>query len=147
MRIIILVVVLIAGLGACNTPRGNSELIVDDKGYVFHDELFKDFYLKFHSDSVFQIEHVQFPLQGLPDIYSPSNDTLPYFYYKSNWTMQQLTDLNKKNIIRRVEDQVFLVKEQLVDQQGYGLERRFMKDGDSWKLIYYSGYNPMHLIE
>ena len=132
------------GLGACNTPK-NYKVI--DKGYVFHDESFRDFYMRFHTDSLFQIAHTQFPLQGLPDIYSPSNDTLPYFYYKSDWTMQRLIDLEKDNLVRRVEDQVFAIKEQLVDQQGYGLERRFMQDGDSWKLIYYSGYNPMHLQE
>ena len=37
-----------------------------------------------------------------------------------------------------------LIIERLTDPTGgYGMERRFAKSGEGWRLIYYQGLNPM----
>jgi len=43
----------------------NSEVVSNPNEVIIPDD-FPDFYTKFHTDSVFQMEHIVFPLEGTP---------------------------------------------------------------------------------
>ena len=132
-----------------NNDSGRDQLdfnFAEINGYEFVSEEFRDFYIQFHTDSLFQVNHIQFPLQGLPDLYSPGNgDKLPYFYEKEDWKFQKIINLAEKDFSQMQQDKIIVIEETLSNQESYGFVRRFTKDGDSWKLIFYSGYNYLTL--
>lgn len=108
---------------------------------------FQDFYVKFHQDSTFQMEHITFPLQGIPDNVANAPDYHDNFTFQaSNWTLNRPIDLEEsrfKRSLRAIGSQ--LVVEQLVHESGsYGMERRFAKIDGEWTLIYYQGINPIN---
>jgi len=107
-------------------------------------EDFKTFYQKFHSDSIYQIEHIVFPLEGLPD----KADSLTiasgnFRWQKENWRMQRAVDFDLSDFTRKlVPVNEVMVVEYIVHKNGkFGMERRFAKFGDEWNLIYYAGLN------
>jgi hypothetical protein len=58
---------------------------------TYTSEAFNDFmvfYERFHSDSLFQLEHITFPLQGLPSDLS-STKTSNFRWEQENWEMHQ----------------------------------------------------------
>lgn len=107
---------------------------------------FADFYQKFHSDSIFQMEHIVFPLEGLPD--NADSLTLAnqdYRWLPENWRMQRQFDFEmsefKREIIPLNEN---MVLERILHQSGeFGMVRRFALVGDEWHLIYYAGMNRL----
>lgn len=108
---------------------------------------FQDFYVKFHQDSTFQMQHITFPLQGIPDNVANAPDYQEGFTFQtSNWVMNKPINLEEsrfKRSLRTIGAQ--LIVEQLVHESGsYGMERRFAKIDGEWMLIYYQGINPIN---
>jgi len=104
------------------------------------------FYSQFHNDSLFQVEHINFPLAGLPN-YADSVTVADnnYFWSKETWRMHQLTEQRKENFH---EDLVVLdegfIKEFISvgeGEQQLWMERRFLKSSGDWRLIYFAGLN------
>ncbi len=107
---------------------------------------FDKFYEKFHSDSLYQLAHIQFPLDGLPlnvDSLTQANDD--YSWSAENWIMHHDPIGEDPNIMRTFSFSPLgdnIIIEQVVDKSnGFGTERRFYKQGDEWILIYYSDMN------
>ena len=109
-------------------------------------EGFQDFYQKFHSDSIFQLSHIVFPLQGLPD----NADSLTiaqedFRWQPNNWVIQRPFDFEMSEFKRQlipVNEQMVL--ERIVHQSGqYGMVRRFARVAGEWHLIYYAGMNKL----
>ncbi len=105
---------------------------------------FKAFYQKFHSDSIYQMEHIVFPLEGLPD--KADSTTLASGNFKWNredWRMQRAVDFDLSDYTRKIVPvNEVMVVEYIVHKNGqFGMERRFAKFGDEWNLIYYAGLN------
>jgi len=105
---------------------------------------FISFYEKFHRDSVFQMAHIQFPLDGLPS-QADSTMTGLYKYTPENWTFQTLKGFNETDFTRRFESPIpELVNESIIQKGvGFGTYRRFYKRSGEWKLIYYSDVNKI----
>lgn len=105
---------------------------------------FIPFYEKFHRDSVFQMAHIQFPLDGLPS-QADSTMTGLYKYTPENWTFQTLKGFNETDFTRRFESPIpELVNESIIQNGiGFGTYRRFYKRNGQWKLIYYSDVNKI----
>lgn len=107
---------------------------------------FADFYQQFHSDSVFQVSHIVFPLEGLPDnADSLTIATNDYRWQPENWRMQRQFDFEmsefKREILPLNEN---MVLERIVHQNGeFGMVRRFAIVGGEWHLIYYAGMNKL----
>lgn len=107
---------------------------------------FADFYQKFHRDSIFQMSHIVFPLEGLPD--NADSLTLAnqdYRWLPENWRMQHQFDFEmsefKREIIPLNEN---MVLERILHQSGeFGMVRRFALIGNEWHLIYYAGMNRL----
>ena len=143
----ILICVLLGSLTFCKksdqqeSPEKVKNITEDE--YNFPNESFKEFYLKFHTDSIYQIQHTVFPLEGIPMFYDDEIHTLPYFYQKEDWTMQRMFDLKEKGYKHVMEDLGFVIKERFIDSKGYGIERRYMQNGKDYFLIYYLGFNKV----
>jgi len=104
---------------------------------------FETFYNQFHNDSVYQIEHVLFPLQGLPT----NADTTVlrnrnFYYQKEDWVMQNHLPENSDFQSNLTAIDSALVIERILHESGqFAMERRFAKMDGEWMLIYYAGVN------
>lgn len=144
---------LLFGLGflvACQNAPSNTETtlaLAEQKTSTIGDTSmasFREFYKRFHQDSLYQIEHIIFPLEGLPDNADSINFVKNDFRWKlENWKMHRPFDFEFSDFKRQLEpisDQ--LVVERIVHQTGQmGMMRRFSRLGDDWYLIYYAGMN------
>jgi hypothetical protein len=105
---------------------------------------FLEFYRRFHQDDAYQLEHIIFPLKGLPQ--SADSATIAadnYFWQKEGWVFHKSYDYETGDFSRkfiRYTDE--LITEQIRHRQaGMGLIRRYARLGDDWFLIYYAALN------
>jgi len=108
---------------------------------------FMDFYMKFHQDSLYQMEHIQFPLSGMPSmaLEMPQDSINNFKWEAEDWKLHKPFMGNDEEYLKefRVIDDN-LISEFIVEtQMGYGMERRFSKLGNRWYLIYYMDMNKM----
>ena len=108
---------------------------------------FVEFYDRFHTDSQFQMDHIVFPLEGLPNSGAEPDTVMPerYFWQREDWKLHNhFTDPSGQF------EHWFIVKdpriiEHWVSMKGTNLKmlRRFAKLDDDWHLIYYIGMRPL----
>ena len=108
---------------------------------------FVEFFDKFHDDSVYQMAHILFPLEGLPSAQSDSDTltTTRYFWQKEGWKKHnRFTDPSHQfdHWYEVINDRVI---EHWIQMKGTNLviRRRFAKLDDGWYLIYYAGMRPL----
>ena len=108
---------------------------------------FEVFYAKFHQDSLFQMERITFPLEGLPanaDSTALSNNN--FRWQKEDWQMHKPFD--SKNGEYEIKFSSFgedLIIEKVMHKSGnYGMLRRFARISGEWHLIYYAGFNRVN---
>jgi hypothetical protein len=107
---------------------------------------FVTFYKKFHEDSLFQMEHIIFPLPGIPDNIGAKNIDLDTFkWHPQDWVMHHMFDTGDSVFVREVNvitpdmiEEIFHTKD-----DGFAMFRRFAKVSGDWKLIYYAGMNKV----
>jgi hypothetical protein len=100
---------------------------------------FVEFYKKFHADSLYQVNHIQWPLQG-DTIDSTTNKKNNIFWKPESWFFQK-ADFDRAHYTVEVDMMGdFMVIERIVlKSMRYGLERRFAKQPEGeWAMIYYS---------
>ncbi len=137
---IIYVYGLLIGLtfNSCNTQDSSIPVSTQD---VPPD--FVDFYVLFHTDSTYQMQHILFPLDGRPAS-GPSRDyDEPYTWEKDTWKLHNFDHFDPAlySVTRKVTDST-LVTEFIIEQaSGLGIKRRFAKFSDEWYLIYYDAMN------
>jgi hypothetical protein len=106
---------------------------------------FEAFYKKFHSDSVYQMAHIRFPLAGVPSNVDTSTPIPPNFHWEAaEWRMHRPLE-DKDPSFERSLSMVIpdFVEEKIHQKQTpYSMLRRFHKDGNEWFLIYYVDMNP-----
>ena len=115
-----------------------------DDGSLPHD--FVMFYDRFHTDSLYQLAHILFPLEGLPpDADSTIANSGDFRWQREDWVIhkhfnsmdgnftQQLIPLGDAMVIEQIRH----------SQAAYGMQRRFAKMGDEWQLIYYGAMNKL----
>lgn len=141
MRILLLLSLLLIGLTACQRQAPAPP----DSGILPTD--FQVFYELFHRDSSYQMEHIRFPLEGLPD-YADSLTIASgqYTWEAEDWVMhkrQLADDPEFQRVVTMFGD--FVVRERFVHKERPLMtERRFEKVQDEWYLIYYAGLNTYH---
>lgn len=102
------------------------------------------FYTKFHEDSLYQMEHINFPLEGIPE-YADSTVLAQdnFRWEKDKWRMHRIMDSRKETF----QEDLILVSDGLVFEfvptgdKKLWIERRFLKSNGEWRMIYYSGLN------
>jgi hypothetical protein len=126
-------------LGACK-PK-----VKETKEMVVMPAEFRDFYAKFHSDTAYQMKHITFPLQGLPqDVDSATLADRDFFYTADTWLKHQPIDFSKgefRQELTRFSDRMVMERIYRSDN-AFGMERRFAKlEDNEWYLIYYVAPN------
>ncbi|MEP7196981.1 MAG: DUF4348 domain-containing protein [Saprospiraceae bacterium] len=121
----------------------NSTSVVDEEFEALPED-FKDFYFKFHKDSLFQMSSIFFPLEGLPNNADPefiANEK--YFWTPDQWRFQseiivenEIYETNYTNVSNMIIEETITER-----QRDLKLIRRFAKTGSGWRLIYYAGMN------
>lgn len=104
---------------------------------------FETFYQQFHADSLYQMAHIQFPLQGVSS--RPEEHSAGFRWEKEDWRMHRAFSASsgfRSEFIPLGDD---LMIENIVHKNGqYGMERRFSRlGGDEWYLIYYAALHPL----
>lgn len=133
-RFLLLLSLAFIGCKDQKTPDLPAELPVD----------FQVFYELFHRDSAYQMEHITFPLAGLPDYAEPDQlGGSTYYWQEEDWTMHRPRLKEDEEFIRSVDLLAEgMVRERLIHKdRSLMTERRFAKMNEEWYLIYYAGIN------
>ncbi len=104
---------------------------------------FVAFYAKFHIDSIYQINHIQFPLPGFP---SQVDSIAGNFQWtKENWRMHRSEFFKDSLFTRSFEMPMPIVVNEtvLIKSTSVGTFRRFFKRDNDWYLIFYSDMNKI----
>lgn len=124
-------VIAICVLFSCKNeqPQSNSQ------EYLTSDlpEDFLGFYLKFHSDSLYQLQHIVFPLSEQQDGTK---------WQKIDWMMHKPFDDQGGTFSQSFVNMNGLIIEYIQDEHKiFNVERRFMKAKNGYDLIYYKKEN------
>ncbi len=106
---------------------------------------FDNFYKKFHRDSAFQMEHILFPLQGIPSMVDSAflASGKMHYWNEGDWLLHNEIDFeNNTDYKRDLKVTDFLVEERIFDKNNFFILRRFYFMEGKWMLIYYSDLNP-----
>jgi hypothetical protein len=125
---------------ACKNQPKEAEQVTQSSVQLPQD--FLVFYEKFHQDSLFQMEHIVWPLQGDTD---EQVDSAHYQKKNAEWRPEtwhiQKMDFNQNDYIieYKMLGDVLVIERIRPKTANYGVERRFAKQGEGeWALIYYS---------
>lgn len=138
-RVLFPLLVLMTLLASCQEEKEPIQVIETE-----NDQDFDAFYAKFHSDSLYQLDHIQFPLQGIssrPEEHDPS-----FRWLKEDWRIHRRFDEGSSNFrseFTSIGDD--LIVERIIHKNNsYGMERRFSRlEGQEWSLIYYASLHPI----
>lgn len=98
---------------------------------------FLPFYNKFHEDSLFQMEHIAFPLKGVKVIEETGGGEA-HMYIADEWMIHKEFDDMGGTFDRSFEEFAGMVVETIVANGGqFKSVRRFAKLSGEWHLIYY----------
>ncbi len=107
---------------------------------------FAEFYERFHTDSLYQMAHISFPITGLPsnaDSTARAGDS--FRWEPGNWRMHRRIDFTTSDFSQKltaVSDD--LIVEEIIHQSGqYAIKRHFTRWEDEWYLTHYVGLNPV----
>jgi hypothetical protein len=108
------------------------------------DESFTTFFHRFHTDTAFQMEHIIFPLSGIPEYTDSTGSAITSFkWQKEAWIFHQpFEESGFKRSLKEVGDGM-IIETIIHEQAKLGMERRFAKMHDGWYLIFYAGLNPI----
>ncbi|MBX2872684.1 MAG: DUF4348 domain-containing protein [Saprospiraceae bacterium] len=106
---------------------------------------FITFYERFLEDSLFQMEHINFPLEGIPDNALKDNKLQTNFRWEAdNWIMHRPIQKDRTGFSSSFSQLGPIIIEEILHESGqYGMLRRFANSGEEWRLIYYAGLNPL----
>lgn len=149
MKQLIFVVMALVLLAACqskpnpaNLPSQPAETTQTDAGASPSSD-FQQFYAKFHTDSLYQIAHINWPLPGQDVVQSDSMhaDLVHKDWQLAEWRMHRAVDFSAGEYEQELQllGDVMVIERIRSAGTNYGLERRFVKrPNGEWELIYYS---------
>ncbi len=127
-------------LAACNPKQEQGGPLESDVPVLSSElpEGFHDFYDKFHSDSIFQLDHIVFPLKGeVTRKDSMETLTVEKVYDRATWKLHR-PFRSDSGFSRGFTVMGDLVMEEMSDQMAlYTIQRRWGKVDSTWSLIYY----------
>ena len=107
---------------------------------------FTEFYVKFHEDTAYQIDHISFPLQGIRAFSSIDSNVQNKPWAREEWVYHSRIDPDAGYEVTfdLLTDE--LITETIVDtSETYAMQRRFAMTSDGWQLIYYVEMQPATL--
>lgn len=140
MRLLPLFLLFASCFPACKNQPKEAEQVTQASVQIPQD--FLDFYEKFHRDSLYQVAHITWPLQGDTDeqVDSTHFRKKNTAWQQAEWRMQKL-DFNRDDYVfdRQMLGDILVIERIRPKTANYGIERRFAKQPDGeWALIYYS---------
>jgi hypothetical protein len=104
---------------------------------------FNAFYEKFHTDSLYQMAHIPWPLQGdrAEQVDNTHYQKKSVNWERDSWIMHRTVDYSSGDYKRQVQllGDGIVIEFITITAGGYGIERRFAKQPDGeWNLIFYS---------
>jgi hypothetical protein len=104
---------------------------------------FEEFYQKFHADSLYQIAHISWPLQGGEGFQKDSTSTglKDASWTLDGWRFQNLKGMSPNEFDREVNviSEGLIIEKIKAKAVPFGIERRFAKQANGeWELIYYA---------
>jgi hypothetical protein len=141
----IAIALLLGGLAACkrnNNPLPASETSATASGNALPAD-FEPFYQQFHRDSLYQVAHIAWPLQGDRSVQVDSStyQKQAHQWQPENWVMHRPVDYASGDYRREIRmlGDIVVTEFILIKAGGYGIERRFAKRPDGeWEMIFYS---------
>lgn len=117
-------------LGACSSSN-TSNIALDENG----NEDFQSFRQVYYTDSLFQLQRTEFPLNGR----DPKGEQERFYWELDNWRQLKLSDDNPK--IKRLPllNLDGLMVERMVLQDRFLIETKFSLVDGKWYLTEYSG--------
>jgi len=125
--------------------KSNSEIAVksDSIAKPIKKELpenFDEFNKKFHSDSIFQVSRVDFPIEG-----KHVSGFEQFNWTKKNWQFQVIPVAEKTEIEEYqhslVKTDTLITERFWIPNSGFEVERQFKLINNKWFLIYYNDIN------
>lgn len=102
-------------------------------------ESFWPFFETFQNDSIYQMEHIIFPLKGLPAKAEDMVEGESFYWQKEGWRIHRQFDDMGGTFQRSYRQVGHMVTETISDQSGtFQMERRFAKMDEDWMMIYYA---------
>ncbi|MCB9285360.1 MAG: hypothetical protein H6563_14920 [Lewinellaceae bacterium] len=105
---------------------------------------FYSFYQSFHLDSAYQMDHILFPLEGLPaNADSATIANGDFRWQAEDWKLHRPVDYETSDYRRElIPISKDIVVEKIIHRNGQtGMMRRFARLGDEWYLIYFADLN------
>ncbi len=104
------------------------------------------FYKTFHTDSLYQMQHIVWPLRGVPTITDPSVsiDSLERFHWRpQDWTMHKLMEKSDEFSVRydMPSDDVVTEYIEFKNLKARMMRRFARSKNGEWYLIYYADIN------
>jgi hypothetical protein len=130
-------ILLVSAVSACKNNTAVTSSSTDVPAYAT--EEFTAFYDRFGTDTAYQMQHIVFPLEGMPAL-RDSADVIPmdFKWQRDQWIPHKSYDDMNGTFAREFIDFKGIVIEKISDASGrYTMERRFSKMSDGWHLIYY----------
>ena len=101
-------------------------------------EDFHDFYNSFHSDSIFQMEHIIFPLAGIGKSGDSVNTIVKKQWLADEWLLHKPFNDQGGTFERSFTNVQGIVTETITGNGGmFSMEKRYSRLADDWYLIYY----------
>jgi hypothetical protein len=115
------------------TSCGNSTPTVDANG----NENFDAFYKRFHEDTTFQFQRIEFPMAGL------DSDGQPKTWSDENWILLKAPNPKDERLKIFHEKEAEFVKERIILEDVLMMERNFSYDKTSkrWLMTYYADFH------
>ncbi len=108
---------------------------------------FRTFFEKFHTDSLYQLQHLSDPVTGIPAMVQ--DESLldgSYVWPRDEWTIHKPFN----NIGDEYERTYIVSNKNLITEtirhkvSNFAMERRFVKENGEWYLSYYAGMNMLN---
>ena len=133
MRLLVILIFSFLLFTQCKSPD-NKETVTQSLP-----EDFRSFYNQFHTDSVFQIQHITFPLDGIKKANDgPADILVAIKWQKNGWDLHKPFNDHNGTFERRFSIVGLIIIENINDRNNYfSMERRFALIDGEWHLIFY----------
>lgn len=146
MTRILLLTLSLASFFACRNQSGKSKLTAEQTTQASEVKLppdFLEFYQRFHRDSLYQMAHISWPLQGDASfqVDSTTYEKRSTTWEPKDWLMHRPVDFGTGEFKRQwdVLGDELIIERIAYAAANFGLERRFAKQfNGEWELVYYS---------
>lgn len=102
-------------------------------------EDFDLFYKHFHTDSIFQLSRITFPLDGyyIGENYNPDEKKSDFHWTKSNWEIHEIIEDNGDFKIDLQKSDSLIVETIYIPNSGFEIIRKFKLIKKEWFLVFY----------